>query len=118
MELADQYGAQLVVFSVHEHLPRHAPGVGEVVEEGAIREEHLALLRDQALALLGEMGPRVQMETEIGHAAQAIIREVTEAKIDLVVIGRSGHSALWGTLLGSTTARVVDQAHCDVLVVR
>lgn len=118
IELAELYDAQVIVFSVDENIPRYAPGVGKVAEEDSIREERFSQLREAALVVVGEAGSRVKMETEVGHAAQSIIRRVEEGHFDLVVIGHSGHSGLWGTMLGSTTARVVDQSSCDVLVVR
>ena len=37
---------------------------------------------------------------------------------DLIVIGHSDHSALWGRLLGDTADRIADQAPCSVLIVK
>ena len=63
-------------------------------------------------------GVEVKTATAVGHAAQSILQKAVERGYDLIVIGHTGHSGVWGTLLGSTTARVVDQAPCDVIVVR
>lgn len=53
----------------------------------------------------------------IGRPAQVIVDLGEELKVDLIVIGC--HSlAVLDRLLGTTAARVVNHAHCDVLVVR
>jgi len=116
--LAKEQGATVTAFSVNEAPPRYAPGVGEVGEEDALRSAYFAGLRDRALAIASEQGLAVTTEGAVGHAAQAIIAKAKEGGFDLIAIGHSGHSGLWGTLLGSTAARVVEHAPCDVLVVR
>ena len=116
--LAKSQGAEVTAFSVDEHMPRYAPAFGEVEEEKELRESEFEQLRGQAEAVAREEGAPIETETMIGHAAQSIVRFAEEQGFDLIVIGHSGRSGVWGTLLGSTTARVVDQALCDVLVVR
>ena len=37
---------------------------------------------------------------------------------DLIVVGHSDHSGLWGRLLGDTAARIAAHAHCSVLIVK
>lgn len=116
--MAKANGAEITVYSVDEHLPRYARAVGEVEEEKGLRDSYFAHLREEALRVAGEYGMRVRIETEVGHAAQSIVQFAQSEGFDIVVIGHAGHSGLWGTLLGSTTSRVVEQASCDVLVVR
>lgn len=108
----------IIALSIDEHLPRYAPGVGEMAEETELRDAHFAALRTQVAAIAGGQSGQVEAVGLVGHAAQTIVRYAQDRGCDLIAIGHSGHSGLWGTLLGSTTARVVDQAHCDVLVVR
>lgn len=115
--LAGNGAAELTVFSVDEHVPRYAPAVGEIREEDELRTAHFAELEAKARAITAG-APRVVIATEVGHAAQAITHKAADGRFDLVVIGHSGHSALWGSLLGSTASRVVEHASCDVLVVR
>ena len=52
-----------------------------------------------------------------GVPADKIIEIADEHQVDMIIIGRRGHSALRRFLLGSVTDRVVQHAHCDVLVV-
>jgi nucleotide-binding universal stress UspA family protein len=45
-----------------------------------------------------------------GHAAKVLVKYAKENKCDLIVLGRSGHSRLWGRLLGHTADRVSEYA--------
>ena len=116
--LAREQGTEITVLSVEEHLPRYAATVGEVEEEKEQENAYFTQLHAQAAALAGAQALDLKTETLVGHAAQTIVRYAEEHGFDLIAIGHSGHSGVWGVLLGSTTARVVDQAGCDVLVVR
>ena len=114
---ADQ-AAELTALSVEEHLPHYAATVGEVEEEKAYANGYFAQIQARAANLAAEHGVRLKAATVAGHAAQTIVEYARTQKVDLIVIGHSGHAGIWGTLLGSTTDRVVDHASCDVLVVR
>lgn len=116
--LAREQGAEITVLSVEEHLPHYPATVGEVQEEKEQENNYFAQIHTQAVSLAREQGLDVTTETLIGHAAHTIVRYVEEQEFDLIALGHSGHSGVWGMLLGSTTARVVDHAPCDVLVVR
>lgn len=116
--LAGEYGAELAAISVEERLPQYAATIGEVEDEMERQNRYFAEIQSKASELALEQGIDLKTESRIGHAADTIIRYAEERKIDLIVIGHSGHSGMWGILLGSTTARVVNQAKCDVLVVR
>jgi len=118
VQLGMDHGSDVTALSVDEHTPRFAPGVGEVEEEPELRSAHYAELRARVSELGREQGVAIKAETIVGYAAQSIVSRAGDGGFDLVVIGHSGHSGVWGSLLGSTTARVVDQSPCDVLVVR
>lgn len=62
----------------------------------------------------------VGLKTQIlaGHPAQTIVRFAEEESFDLIIMGHSGSSAVWGRFLGTTTEKVMGHAHCSVLVVR
>ncbi|HZK66352.1 MAG TPA: universal stress protein [Chloroflexota bacterium] len=116
--LVSALGGDITVFIVDEHTPRYAKGVGEVSEDPDLRSAYFADLQAKAKGVASEAGAEVQTATAVGHAAQSILQMAVKRRYDLIVIGHTGHSGVWGTLLGSTTARVVDQAPCDVIVVR
>ncbi len=50
-------------------------------------------------------------------AAQAVVDEATEKKVDMIVIGRRGRKGVAKALLGEVAAKVITHAPCKVLVV-
>ena len=52
-----------------------------------------------------------------GVPADKIVEVADEHDVDMIIIGRRGHSALKRFFLGSVTDRVVRHANCDVLIV-
>lgn len=116
--LAREQNAEIVALSVEEQLPHYAATVGEVQEEKERENTYYAGEQAKAVALAREQSVQLGTEIVVGHAASLIVRYAQGHSFDLIVIGHSGHSGIWGKLLGSTTARVVDQAPCDVLVIR
>lgn len=53
-----------------------------------------------------------------GHPASVILQEITEEKIDLVIMGSRGYGPISGSLLGSVSQRVLHNARCPVLIVK
>ena len=114
----DQLAAPLYLVTVEENLPRYAATVGETdearEEEAAYAWQLLAQAQQQAQA----QGVAVETAIRIGHPAQALIAYLEEGAFDLLVIGQSGHSEIWGRFLGSTVEKVIRHAPCSVLIVR
>jgi nucleotide-binding universal stress UspA family protein len=116
--LAQEHEARLWTVGVEERLPQYPATVGEYGEEHEAAKAYFANLNQEAAALSKEMGVTIESIVRPGHPAKVIIDIVPELQADLIVIGRSGHSNLWGNLLGTTADRVVRSASCSVLVVR
>ncbi|MCM2369705.1 universal stress protein [Aporhodopirellula aestuarii] len=53
-----------------------------------------------------------------GSAAPYILAQAKKSKVDLIVLGAKGHSALRRVLLGSVSDSVASSAECSVVVVR
>jgi nucleotide-binding universal stress UspA family protein len=66
----------------------------------------------------GHDGINLPCETRRGRAAKTILRFADEGGYDLIVIGHSDHSELWGRLLSDIADRISDHAHCSVLIVK
>lgn len=60
----------------------------------------------------------VQAFVEVGNPKQIIVKYAADNAVDLLVIGATGKGAITQSLVGSTTAYVVNHASCNVLVVR
>ena len=55
---------------------------------------------------------------EEGQPADMILTLATEYKVNLIVVGRRGMRALERFLMGSVSTAVINNAKCDVLVVK
>lgn len=60
----------------------------------------------------------VQAFVEVGNPKQIIVKYAADNAVDLLVFGATGKGAITQSLVGSTTAYVVNHAPCNVLVVR
>jgi nucleotide-binding universal stress UspA family protein len=69
-----------------------------------------------AKAYEGQEAAGVEKGTSYGHPAQALIEASREA--DLLVVGKQGHGAFTGMLVGSVSIHCVTGAFCPVVVVR
>lgn len=54
----------------------------------------------------------------VGNASEVIAKAANDAKVDLVVMGSHGHSALGSLVMGSVTSRVMANCTAPVLIVR
>lgn len=118
LDLARELGAAVWVLSVEEHLPHYAATVGEVLEEKDERDQYFTALQAEASAMGRERGLAVRTEIRAGQAARVITVFAEEEGADLLVIGHSGHSEVWGRFMGSTADKISRHAPCSVLVVR
>lgn len=118
LRLAAESAGAVTAVTVHQHLPRYGATIGEVDEEREIEAAQARRLQNEIQALADDAGTTVQTRVVAGHPAHELVQAAKDADADLVVLGHSGHSALWGTFLGSTTERVSRHAPCSVLIVR
>ena len=72
-------------------------------------------LEELAARLPADMVERVQVE--LGAPWRTVCEVAKEDGVELVVVGSHGYGGL-DRLLGTTAAKIVNHAHCSVLVVR
>lgn len=118
LRLAGESGGALTAVTVQHHLPRFGATVGEVDEEREVGAAEAQRLASEIRAAATDHRVEVHTTVLTGHPAHEIVHAAKNIDADLVVLGHSGHSALWGTLLGSTTERISRHAPCSVLIVR
>lgn len=75
-------------------------------------------LLDQVEKRIGEWAAGVERTLLAGHVAHELLEEIDRSKPDVVVIGSHGYGAFRRFLLGSVSTRLVEHAHCSVLVAR
>ena len=117
LEIASQNNSELHMVSVEEisYMPN---SIEEIREETgtAARRFHAVLQRARAMA--AEQNVTLKTHVIPGHAVRDILALAKELKVELLVIGGTGHSAFYERMVGSTAARVVLLAPCPVLVVK
>jgi nucleotide-binding universal stress UspA family protein len=117
LKIAKQSGAELHMISVEEidYLPET---MGDIREETGVaaRRFHTVVNRSRTMA----QECQVKLETHVvaGHPVRDIVDLARDLKADLLVVGASGHSALYDRMVGSRADRIVHLAPCPVLVVR
>jgi nucleotide-binding universal stress UspA family protein len=117
LDIARQNGAELHMVSVEEisYLPEYIEEVRE--EKGtAARRFHAVIQR--AAKMAGERHVKLQTHVMAGHPVRDVIELAARLKADLLVIGATGHSALYTRMIGSRADRIVQLAPCPVLVVK
>jgi len=115
--IARQSKSELHMVSVEEidHMPEFIEEIRQ--ETGtAARRFHTVLQRARAMA----EQDRVKLHTHVlaGHPVRDIVELAAELKVDLHVIGSSGHSPLYDRMIGSRAQNILHHAHCPVLVVK
>ena len=92
--------------------------IEEVREEtgAAARRFHKVLQRAREMA--EKSGVKLNTHVVSGHPVRDVIRLAAELKADLLVIGATGHSALYERMIGSRADRMVQLAQCPVPVVK
>ena len=117
LELAEKQGAQITLMSVapfaQDTLADMPPNIQEKLDK-----EYSEIL-SKAKALFDEKNVKVETVFEIGTVpANNILRKANEDKFDRIVMGSAGQSGFLKIIMGSTAAKVVANAPCEVTVVR
>jgi nucleotide-binding universal stress UspA family protein len=118
LDLALAEGAEVLGVAVAAHLPRFGATVGEVDEERRVEEAQARTHLEEAAAYAAARGVALRTEIRAGNAAHAILQAAEDHDVDLIVLGHSGVSGLWGHFVGTTADRVSEHARCSVLIAR
>ena len=115
-DLAQRYGARLVVLSV-----ARPPEFGDDVETEAVIENSRAYhegLLEPVKQRAATSGLDAAFLVTVGHPTEQIIAEAEREHADLIVLGHRGKTLFQRLRLGSVSKQVVQYAECPVLVVR
>lgn len=117
LELAERLGAEITLMSVAYYAKDDFDDMPPYVQD-KLETEAAASLKKAAAYCEGR-GVKVEMVLEAGLVpANNIIRRAKDGGFDRIVMGSTGKSGLERALMGSTAAKVVAQAPCEVTVVR
>lgn len=118
--LAKQFAKPGVVTVLHVDPPAF-PGVERRLGHQAIADYHAAN-HEHALAPARAMLKRSKLAVDevhaVGEIAETILDVARRRRIDLIVMGSHGRSAVKGVLLGSVSTKVIAQTDIPVTIIR
>lgn len=117
IDFAKFYQAELHAISA-EGMPRFSESVSEVEEEKTEIASHFKRIMRKAQEIANRREFTITAHVVSGHQVKAIIEFINENKIDLLVIGFIGRSAIYDRIMGSTCQSLVRLANCSVHIVK
>ncbi|HEY1258283.1 MAG TPA: universal stress protein [Xanthobacteraceae bacterium] len=117
LDLAAKLNAEIHMISVTE-LPTFPGTMDEVIAEQDEGSRRLQPVIERARQLAAFKGLTIEAHLLPGHPVKVITDFVRDHGFDLLVVGFMGHSALYNSLIGSTTDRLVNHAPSAVLVIK
>jgi nucleotide-binding universal stress UspA family protein len=111
-------GHEYTVFTAVMAIPPHATHFVDRKTLGLYYDEQAELVLKPVRAYAEQRNWRISWAHAHGHAADEIVAFATEQKIDLIVMGTHGHSALGNVILGSVTTGVLARCKIPVLLIR
>ena len=115
-ELAQAFGAKLIVTSVAPVLVSVGRGMG-AIDPVDPPSEHLAELEHARAHLAAAKGVDAELVPAVGEPADTIVELADERHADLIVVGTREPNVLERLLGTSVSQSVSRHAHCDVLIV-
>ena len=117
LKIAKQSNAELHMICVEEidYLPET---MEDVRQETGIAARRFHSVVNRARSMAEESQVKLKTHVVAGHPVRDIVDLARDLKADLLVVGASGHSALYDRMIGSRADRIVHLAPCPVLVVR
>lgn len=118
IELAKAMGATVISLSVRGHLPYLATSVDEVDEAREQIDQFFHRIASEASAMASMAGVKLETVVRPGHEVETIVTFAKDGAFDLLVVGFTGHSNVFGRIMGGTVQNLIRLAPCAVLVVK
>ena len=109
--------AKLHIVSIQEEI-EVSYSASEVLASEKTARENLEKIQTKARHEAKDAGLNVVTAIAVGQSSPAMVDYVKKNKINLLIVGDTGHSSFLGNLLGTTAEKIVRQAPCSVLIVR
>jgi nucleotide-binding universal stress UspA family protein len=117
LDLAEKQGAQVTLIAVACYAKDYFDDIPPHVQEKLEDEAREALKKGRAPFVANHLPVETVLEAGL-VPANLIINKAQEGKFDRIIMGSTGMNALESRLMGSTAAKVVAYAPCEVTVVR
>jgi nucleotide-binding universal stress UspA family protein len=118
VKTAQLYQAEITAIWVQSKLPHYPETISEVKQEQAGAIAYAGKLENEVKHFSKKMNYPIRFVFQQGHTTKTIVTVAEKEHFDLVIVGSTGHSNLWGRLLGHTADMISENAHCDVLIVK
>lgn len=99
-------------------IPEYAETMSETEEAREQARSYYSKIMEDAADHLKQRGLSTTVHIDFGKPADTILRIAEDLHVDLLVLGTHPHSAARRRFLGATVDKVIDHAHCSVLVIR
>jgi nucleotide-binding universal stress UspA family protein len=99
-------------------IPEYAETMSETEEAREQARSYYSKIMEDAADHLKQRGLSATVHIDFGKPADTILRIAEDLHVDLLVLGTHPHSAARRRFLGATVDKVIDHAHCSVLVIR
>jgi nucleotide-binding universal stress UspA family protein len=117
LRMAKRDAAELHMVSVEER--GHMPELNEEIEnDAAARTVRFDKTLQQARVLAEKDHVKLRTHVLAGHPARTVLKLANDLGADLIIVGASGHSALYDRMIGSRAQKILHHATCPVLVVK
>jgi nucleotide-binding universal stress UspA family protein/uncharacterized membrane protein (DUF485 family) len=120
VEMAAQYGSQLIVMQVEEDIPLLK--VEKSIEEASLKGPQQKPIIDRPLDLVlaygQQQGVSVDTRLEEGGITACILKVAEDNNVDLIVIGDSGRKGMQKWYFGSVAQAVSEGARTPVLILK
>jgi nucleotide-binding universal stress UspA family protein len=117
LRITRECGADLHMVSVVE-VPFRPESIEEVRDDTRVAGHRFHSVLRRAREIADQREVKLQTHVLSGHPVRDIIELARDLKVDLLVVGASGHLALYERMIGSRADRIVHLAPCPVLVVK
>jgi nucleotide-binding universal stress UspA family protein len=117
ISIAKQNGSELHMISVEE-IDYMMEFVEEIREEASVAGRRYLRVQQRAREMANNSGVALQAHVAAGHPVRDVVLFAEKIGADLLVIGATGHSAIYERMIGSRADRIVQMAPCPVLVVK
>ena len=115
VEMAQRFGSAVTIVHVREHAKYEGSDVdlGPPTPADELVDEALEQFRQADVEARGEI-----RRVNPGNTAEQIVKVAADVGADLIVMGTRGMTEWRSMLLGGVANKVVQHAHCPVLLVR
>jgi nucleotide-binding universal stress UspA family protein len=118
-DLAAKYGAALHMITVEEVPAMPDTDMIDEIEQTKAREDRLVRSEiKRARSIAARHGVSIEFHVFTGHVVRNVVDFANDNAFDLVVIGATGHAALYERMLGTRADRIAHMTRCPVLIVR